>query len=41
MNNITVEVFFQKFDKECDTFIDLEMNDKDKMKAVVTHTLGL
>ena len=25
MNNITVELFFQKFDKECDTYIDLEV----------------
>lgn len=45
MDDITVEVFFQTFDTEWDMFIDLkddnELNDKDKVKAVVTHTQDL
>ena len=45
MDAVTVKVFFQKFDKEWGAFIDLEdddeLNDKDKVKAVVTHTPDL
>ena len=46
IDDVTVDdVFFQKFDEEWDAFIDLEdddeLNDKDKVKAVVTHTHNL
>lgn len=45
IDDITVEVFFQKYDDEWDTFIDLEDSDilitKDKLKAVVSHNVSL
>ena len=45
IDDVTVDVSFQKFDNEWGAFIDLEdgdeLNNKDKVKAVVTRTLNM
>ena len=45
IDDITVDVIFQKFDDDWDTYVDIEDGDKlvhkDKLRAVVTHAVDL